>query len=452
MIIDKNKKHSEYLTLLKTIKSVSFPEIDFSKALYLDSLYVLDFHWFKAVTAVVRSLFFKIPELDIRIENNSLLMLTTIHARNDHDSYWGAIKDLFPVKDEIIFHNRFTAKGYLKNISLWGITNRISRYRKAYDALKEIKNRAHRSYLASKTVTCEKYIDAIKDQIKDTKVVFAFCDTFLFENVMIQFMGHRGIVSITAQHGQPVFFGWDKDHLNQSQILNFSSDYYLAKGNFAKRQFVKAGFDKKRIVVIGSMNNTVHKSLERSHQNVFGVFTDCILYDFADDTNPKLIAMAEAVAEKMNMSYFIKVHPSETVPDYHRLVSHRCIGIYRQEYANETLFGRIEFGIMSASAIYLDMLYANVKCYQMQTKISFPIVESPSDKFETCGQLSDKFSTWKKRSLKEKEQYFTEQQKEYGSCENTGQKIQDFVRSILNIENQENENENSCLGANQTKL
>lgn len=438
MIIDKNKKHSEYLALLKTVKSVSFPEIDFSKALYLDSLYVLDFHWIKALTTVIRSLFFKVPELDIRIGNNQVLMLTTIHARNDHDSYWGAIKELFPVKDEIIFHNRFTAKKYLQSISLWGITDRIRRYRKAYGTLKIIGNRFHRSCLASKMVTCEKYIGAIKDQIKDTKVVFAFCDTFLFENVMIQYMRHRGIVSITTQHGQPVFFGWDKDHLNQSQILNFSSDYYLAKGNFARRQFVKAGFDETRIIVLGSMNHTIRKLSDRSSQNVFGVFTDCILYDFAGYTNPKLVAMAEAVSEKMNMSYFIKVHPSETAPDYHRLVSHRCIGIYRQEYSNEVLFGRIAFGIMSASAIYLDMLYANVKCYQMQTKIIFPIVESPSDLFETCEQLADKFRAWRKLSSKEKEQYFAEQQKEYGSCENTGQKIQNFVSSILNpIKSQE---------------
>lgn len=432
MDIDKNQKHSLYLRLLRSVRVSSMPNIDFSRALYLDSLYVLDFSPIKVLLSVIRSLFFKVPELDIRIDNKPILMLTTVHARDDHDSYWDAVKTLFPVKDEIIFNNRFTAKEYFKNISFAGITSRFRLYREAYRALKKIETRFHRSYLASKIVTCEKYINSVKDRIKDTKVVFVFCDTFLFENVLIQFMRHRGIVSITAQHGQPVFFGWDKDHLNQSQILNFSSDYYLAKGNFAKRQFLKAGFDEKRIIVSGSMNKAVPKVSGCHTQNIFGVFTDCILYDFAEYTNRKLIEMAEAISEKIDMTYFLKVHPSDTSEEYSQLVSHRCVGVCRQEYANEELFGQIEFGIMSASAIYLDMLYANVKCYQLQTKIPFPIVESPADQFETCDQFADKLSAWRQLSFAEKEQYFTVQQREYGSCENTGPKIQEFVRSIIN--------------------
>lgn len=430
MIVDKNKKHSEYLTLLKTVRLASYPEIDLSKALYLDSLYAFDLNGIKVLKALIRSLFFKVPELDIRIGNNPILMLTTIHARNDHDSYWDSIKELFPVKDEVIFDNRFTAKEYLEHISLKGIAGRIRSYLKSYHALKVIDHKSHRSFLASKMVTCEKYIDAIKDRTKDTKVVIVFCDTFLFENILIQFMQHKGIVSITAQHGQPVFFGREKDHLNQSQILNFSSDYYMAKGNYAKRQFVKAGFDEKKVVVLGSMNKAVYKVSVNTAENVFGVFTDCILYDFAGYTNRRLIEMAEEISGKMNMPYFIKVHPSDTSPDYNRLVSHSCIGIYKHEYTNEALFGRIEFGIMSASAIYLDMLYANVKCYQLRTKIPFPIVESQADQFESCEQFTDKLCAWRRLSAAEKERYFAEQQKEYGSCENTGRKIQDFVKSI----------------------
>lgn len=435
MIVDKNKKHLEYLNLLRTVRSASYPEIDLSKALYLDSLYALDLNRTKVLKALIRSLFFKVPELDLRIGNNPILMLTTIHARNDHDSYWNTIKELFPVKDEVIFDNRFTVKEYLKNISLRGIAGRIRSYQRSYRALKVIDHKVHRSYLASKMITCEKYVDAVKDRIKDTKVVIVFCDTFLFENALIQFMHHRGAVTITAQHGQPVFFGWEKDHLNQSQILNFSSDYYMAKGNYAKRQFVKAGFDEKKIVVLGSMNRAVSKASGKTAENVFGVFTDCILYDFAGYTNRKLIEMAEAVSGRMNMSYFIKLHPSDTSPDYKRIVSHRCIGIYRHEYTNEELFGRIEFGIMSASAIYLDMLYASVKCYQMRTEIPFPLVESQADQFESCEQIMYRLCAWRRLSAVEKERYFAEQQKEYGSCENTGRKIQDFVKSITDRSN-----------------
>lgn len=430
MSIDKNKKHSEYLDLLKTVRLASFPEIDLSRALYLDSLYTLDLNRIKVIKALIRSLFFKVPELNVRTRNNPILMLTTVHARDDHDSYWNSIKDLFPVKDEMILDSRFTVKEYLANISLQGIPDRIRSYRGAYGALQVIKNKLHRGYLASKIITCEKYINEVKDQIKDTKAAIAFCDTFLFENVMIQFMHHKGITTITFQHGQPVFFGWDKDHLNQSQILNFSSDYYIAKGNYARMQFIKAGFDPKRIVVLGSMNKAVHKLSGSSSGNVFGVFTDCILYDFAVYTNRKLIEMAEEISGKMHMTYFIKVHPSDTSFEYNRIISHRCVGIYKQEYSNEELFGRIEFGLMSASAIYLDMLYANIKCYQMQTRISFPIVESRDDQFKTCEEFMSRFCAWKQLSTAEKERYFAKQQEEYGSCGNTGQKIQHFVKSI----------------------
>lgn len=429
---DKNKKHAEYLHLLKTVKLASFPEIDLSKALYLDSLYAFDLKRITVLKALIRSLFFKVPELDIRIEGHPILMLTTIYARNDHDSYWNAIKELFPVKDEIILDNRFTIKKYLTSISFRGTSGRIKSYCLAYKALNVFENKRHRSYLASKMVTCEKYIAKIREQITHTRIVIVFCDTFLFENVMVQFMNHRGVVSVTAQHGQPVFLGWDQDHLNQSQILNFSSDYYMAKGIYSKRQFVKAGFDEKRIVVLGSMNQAACRPLKTHSENVFGVFTDCILYEFADDTGQKLIGMAEAISKKINMFYFIKVHPSDTSQKYKHLVSKRCVGIYKDEYTNEELFGRMEFGIISASAIYLDMLYSHVKCYQLRTKIAFPIVENQADIFESLEQFMDRLRTWRQLSAAEKEQYFAEQQKEYGTCENTGQRIQDFVKLIIN--------------------
>lgn len=430
MSVDKNKEHLTYLNLLRSVRLDSIPAIDLSKALYLDSLYVLDLSWLKIIKALIRNCFFNIPELDIKIKGNSILMLTTIHARNDHDPYWNSIKALFPAYDEIIINDRFTIREYLEKISFRGITDRIKRYRKAYSALKVIEKKGHRSYLASKAVRCEKYINAVQDLVRNVKIVIAFCDTYLFENVMIQMMQSKGAVCITNQHGQPVFLGWDKDHLNQSQILNFSSDYFIAKGSFSKTQFVKAGFDEKKIIVLGSMNKSAYKPCIHHPQNLFGVFTDCILYDFADDTNRKLIEMAEAISGQLDMSYFIKVHPSDTSSAFHRFVSHRCIGIYKDEYTNEELFGKIEFGMISASAIYLDMLYANVKCYQLQTEISFPIVEPQADIFESREQFIDKYFSWKRLPIAEKEQYFAKQQREYGFCENTGQKIQDFVKSI----------------------
>ena len=431
MISDKNKKHSEYLNLLRTVRLDSFPELDLSKALYLDSLYAFDLNWAKVLKALIRNCFYKIPELDIRLRDNSILMLTTIHGRNDHDSYWNSLKELFPVKDEIILNDRFTAMEYLKNVSLKGILSRMKRYRNAYIALKVIEKKSHRSYLASKIVRCEKYINEIKNQTQNTKVVIAFCDTYLFENVMIQFLHNRGAVCITNQHGQPVFRGWDKDHLNQSQIFNFSSDYYIAKGNYSKRQFVKAGFNEKKIVVLGSMNKEIPKLRFHDSPKKFGVFTDCVLYDFAGDTNKKIIKMAEKISEKMNMSYFIKIHPSDALKNYNSIITSGCVGIYKDEYTNAELFEQIEFGIMSASAIYLDMLYANVKCYQMKTNIEFPIVESQEDIFECCDQFMAKFAIWRRLPAAEKEIYFAEQQKEYGFCENTGQKIQAFVASFI---------------------
>lgn len=431
MTVNKDKKHSEYLNLLRTVKLDSLPGIDLSRALYLDGLYTFDLTLTKVIKALARSWFFKVPELRIKLDNNRILMLTTVHARNDHDSYWNSIKELFPVKDEIILNNRFTTKEYLKNISFRGMIDRIQRYRSAYRALKVIENKLHRSYFASKLLTCEKYINEIKDQTRSTKVVFAFCDTFLFENVLIQFMRNKGVVCITTQHGQPVFRGWDTDHLNQSQIFNFSSDYYIAKGNYSKRQFVKAGFDEKKIVVLGSMNKEIRKLPFHNSESIFGVFTDCILYDFASYTNRKLIERAEDISKKIDLPYFLKVHPSDTPQKYTSLVSERCIGIYKDEYANEELFRRIEFGIISASAIYLDMLYSDVKCYQLKTKIEFPIVENQEDIFESSDQFMDRLDAWRRLPVPEKDMYFSEQQKEYGSCENTGQRIRNFVMSFI---------------------
>ncbi len=429
--VDKSKKHSEYLSLLGGIRIDFLPQIDLSKALYLDSLYIFDLNWIKVIKVIIRNLLFDIPELDIKIKNNELLMLTTIYGRSDHDGYWDSIKELFPVKDEIILNNNITVKKYIKNISVKGAFKKVKKYWHACKALNVIQNKLYRSYLASKIITCEKYINEIKNRIQDTKIVIAFCDTFLFENTIIQYLHNQGVICITNQHGQPVFRGWNKDHLNQSQIFNFSSDYYLAKGNFSKKQFIKAGFDEKKIVVLGSMNKTVSKLHSNGFKKVFGVFTDCILYDFAGFTNKKIIKMAAEISEKINMSYYIKIHPLDKPENYQNIISHRCIGVYKDEYSNNELFQQIEFGLISASAIYLDMLYANVKCYQVRTEINFPIVENSDDIFENCDQFIDKLYTWRQLPETEKEMHFTEQQKEYGLCDNTGQRIQNFVQSLI---------------------
>lgn len=431
VVDDKSKKHSEYLRLLKSIRIDFLPGIDLSKALYLDSFYVFDINLLKVTKTMIRSLLFKTPELDIRISNSPVLMLTTIYGRNDHDSYWDSIKELFPVKDEIILNSKITVTQYLENISFRRMFGRIRDFVSAYRTLNFTENKLHRSYLAAKIITCKKYIDEVKNRIKGTKVVITFCDTFLFENTMIQFLHNQGTVCITNQHGQPIFRGWDIDHLNQSQIFNFSSDYYIAKGNYSKRQFVKAGFDEKKIVVLGSMNKAICKVHSNIFSNLFGVFTDCALYDFASLTNSKLIRMAEEISEKINMPYFIKIHPSDKLENYNGIVSNRCVGVYKDEYSNDELFAQIEFGLMSASAIYLDMLYVSVKCYQMKTEIEFPLVESMDDIFETCDQFMDKFYAWRKLPKSEKEMYFAEQQKEYGLCKNTDQRILDFIESFL---------------------
>ena len=67
----------------------------------------------------------------------------------------------------------------------------------------------------------------------------------------------------------------------------------------------------------------------------------------------------------------------------------------------------------------------------MKTEIEFPIVESQDDIFESCDQFMDKIDTWRHLSAGKKDMYFAEQQKEYGFCENTGQRIQDFIESFI---------------------
>lgn len=421
----------EYFNICKNLQLEELLGIDLTRLLYLENIYVFNSTFLSIIKRMIKLFFFDCPELYFDVHGKKLLIIDTRYHRPDHDSYWERYIGLFNDFDRIIHDDTYSKKTILKKFRPCSFFRKYVTYKKIYGELFAYKNKSHRKYFSIVLTNICEYKRKIKKMRINPKVVLLFFDANIFENYMVQELRKKGTVSITNQHGQPVFRGIDIDMLNQSQIFNFTSDFFVAKGEFAREQFIKAGVKDSRIRVLGGFE--VGKTIQTlSDERLFGVYLDTPGYDFAKTSNAKILQLAQNISEKLNMQYFVKVHPSDDPKNYESYINFKnCQKFVKNEVPLVDLVDSMQFGILHVSSVYVDIVLRNRKAFKMMSDEPFPLVERELDRFSSMEELIDKYSLWCSKSEEEKTEYFDSLRKRYLWSEGFEERIKNFVNSFL---------------------
>lgn len=417
----------KYISSLHNIQCEKLDKLDISKVLFNECIYVQS----KSIKEIIKKCILSILNLNnsinLTIKNCALLTITRKYHRNDHDTYWETIKNEFDFKDEIII-DYLSRKEKIEHISLTSIIPNIHILGNFYLLLKCIDNRAHRCYLAS--VLTDVYAFKVKclDKINPPRVVMTFFDADPLESFAMQYFANKGSVTITNQHGYPIYRPGSSDLLNQSQIINLSSNYYLAKGEFTKKQFISAGFDEGRIKIVGSIQDK--KEYISRKNNCFAIFLDTPAFDFGNEANLKMVQLAIDVSKETSWSFIVKIHPADKNRKmYERMLNGSLGRVASQGTTNEEIYTEIDFGVIHASSIYINLIIEGIKMYKLEIGYDFHFVESEDDIVFSSDDLVDKFKNWLDKSPEEREKYIALLQ-DYYSVDDARKNIREFVEKF----------------------
>lgn len=416
------------LEQLKILNIQEFEEINIDKILFNVSGVSINARIKFMLQDVAKRLICNSFIYDINQNESKLLFLTYDYHRVDHMDSWRKFKALFNDYDEIIMDDLgFSKKRILKPKQ---IISSITKLFEFYSQLYNINSRRTRVILAAHLVELHRLKLLLDGYSFDYNVVVTFFDGGSYENLVIQYLKMRGITTVTMQHGQPVFHGFGIDRINQTMILNFSSDYVIVPGVYGKEQFMLGGVDAKNIAVLGSLRNISEPQMKLT--NEFLVFLDCPTNNSAKLTNSKLVLIAEKIAEERNMTYRVKLHPQDSLDNYSDTILNK--GWYISGNANiANLVVNASFAILHISGIYLDLLAAGIKSFCYQRKNEIGIVTSNLDKFETEDDLNDKLYKWLKMTDQEQIKHINEEVERYLSPINAKERHQTFIYNLEKV-------------------
>ncbi len=412
-ISENDKRHESYLNILDGIHSSILPGYDIKKILYNEAWFCLEMDRRKVWDAILHYIVFPPYRLDIDIANSDVVTFYVKNYRNDHDGYWKKILKDLGKHDEITVLSEKNRKEKLKDLSVVGVLKRLSWFIRFLIELSPISCKKDKYHLAIQLMLNKEILQQIEKMDLHPKIAMCFFDSAPYANLIMQYFKKIGAVTITNQHGQPVFRSLQFDRMNQSQILNFSCDYYLAKGRFTVKQFEKAGYEGNRIIPIGVVGDNGFGENVGHKDDIIGIYLDTPSFPGAKVNNLKMIEMVSRYAKEANYKYFIKTHPTDRSSRYkHFFKDPKCFGVYGSDKTLSETFSFTRIAIVHASSTYIDAYFHEVKCFKYVTNICFPIARE-DDEFENIEELVKKINEWNEREEIDKRNYVKKVKKEY---------------------------------------
>lgn len=433
MITEKDRLHNEYLDICENVHIKGLEDYNIRQLLYNEVYYAQEANKKSIFKMTILNMFFDIRffvNVDITRKNEELVMLSTKWNRKDHDGYWEQICDVFPEHTKISFSSA-SGKRKIKYLRLFSFFSNSRELRVIKKAFRQIKNKQHRNYIANRVLVLKKILNYIELQNLNPKVAMCFFDSGFYENLLMQYFKNKGAITVTNQHGQPVLKSAEYDRMNQSQILNFKCDYFLAKGEFTRKQFVNAGFDADRVKVIGSFNNCSDIKVSTEVKNVFCTFLNCIALPNADTVNKKLLEISAELSKRLGYSFYVKIHPSDNIANYADFKPAGLIDVVGKEITIPEISEKIEFGIFNESGVYLDLLSSGIRSYRWDNGSIFPLVEDEDSIFVDEGEMENLYKKWMGLSNLDKIKCFEEISEYYNGKIGADKKIREFVGNIM---------------------
>ena len=228
-ITEKDKQMIAYHKALENVNLSLFPGMNSKQILFNECLYCQmnkGKNWLKIV---IKNLFFVHEKMEMDLKSSPILCLYTKNYRNDHDGYWEKIKA------DIVSYNTITFLTKLSYHIDWkNLHKKLDWFFISMRELSCISNIKDRVYMSVMLAARKWMFEEVKKLELKPKLVMTYFDSGPDENVLVQYFKQQGAITVTNQHGIGIFKSWNYDLMNQSQILNFKSDFFLARSEKQK--------------------------------------------------------------------------------------------------------------------------------------------------------------------------------------------------------------------------
>ena len=418
-------KQTHILNSLRDLKIKGLEKIDISRLLFNVSGEALKATKTESIKKLLRTVFFNVIKIEyINKEGNLPTIISYDYHREDHTRYWEMFKCIVSEYNEIrIDEGR---KNYCKCRTPREIVSILSNFFFVKKKISRIGDSTIRRVIAtnlSELIVLKKYLDRHNNYGTSA---FIFFDGNRIENLIVQSLRNNGVKVATMQHGQPVFHGLDCDRINQTMILNFSSDYIMVTGDYSKKQFLLGGIPEEKIFVGGSLREV--SSVKESGKD-FAVFLDCPTNPNAVQDNEELIECARSIGSLMDSHYVIKCHPQDDPKNYTVFSDKRGSFVPKGTNIKKALEGK-RFSILHASGVYLDIIAEGVKAFCYVNETDFPLVEEGMDSFRTANELVEKIKEWNSFKTIEKQEYMNKVIDYYLSPCDVERRYKEFVDKL----------------------
>lgn len=374
-------------------------------------------------------LFSKYVKVSKTNNNSHLILISYYHGNIKRDNQWDYIKNIFNNDnyDEMVIefekYSKIDWEVFKKKLEV------LSSNLKIFREVKSIKDKLFFAVKLSYLTELEKKLDFFS---YNYKVGICFYDSGFFENLIVPYLRNiHKIKMVTFQYGQPIFYSFNSNLRNQSQIINFKSDLYLAKNIFTKKQFINYGIDRDNIIVVGSNNKTNHtkESLLVKNNYTFGVFLDCATHEFSEKSNNKMILLAEEICKLTNYKCIIKPHPLDKKK--YKYNKSYCIFISESSYDFDEISQNIDFAIIHSSSIVLDLIEKRIKIFEYSLNLAPVILNHSFDVFSNVNDFLNLLDKWNNLEHLEKVHYFTNKITEYINPTNFEEKTRKIIHELL---------------------
>jgi len=398
---DFDNKQTQILNKIKNSNIRGLENIDISRLMFNVSGEALKTTKTESIKKLIRTVMFDVIKAEYNVTDSNLpLVITYDYHREDHTNYWRKFKAFVAEYNEIYIEEG--RKHYSRVRKPGEILFVITHYFRAKRQLVNIENSTIRRVLATNLAELIAFKQKLERHNLNCQSAFIFFDGNRVENLVVQMLRNCGTTVATMQHGQPVFHGLDRDRINQTMILNFTSDYIMVTGEFSKKQFMLGGIPEEQIFVGGSLRNI--KGVTDTSEKNFAVFLDCPTNPNAIRDNKELIECAKRISELLGSHFVIKCHPQDSPQNYVDFSEKRGAFVPKGTSIEKTLEGK-EFGILHASGVYLDIISEGTKAFCYVNDTDFPLVEKGMDSFSTTTELLDKIEKWNSYTDTKKQEY-----------------------------------------------
>lgn len=180
--------------------------------------------------------------------------------------------------------------------------------------------------------------------INDCKLFVSFCDQWLIDSAVVQFLNKKDIPTATLQHGTgDVFF------------YGSSSKYFLCNSEYVRQKALSYGMKKDLVISTGFMkliSKEHKKSVVHINNGYFGVVLDG---DIVFDSNIELLMIANQLSNSYNLKFLVRFHPSSDKSKYNSYLDKNNIHSLDKGQSLEEFLKNSDFVIVCFSTLFLEI-------------------------------------------------------------------------------------------------